>query len=240
MDTIEGTDFILNVLLQNDGAPFIPDNGTVSFTVIDHTGQPLVGYQNVPVTTTPTTFQIAVTLPSTVNSIGSGRKFERRTVVVSGQTAGRPFRITEVYRVIPYLNFSVTPQQVRAFIGLQKKELDDQDIDLLSSYLAVEEDIGSDILSQALSSGTVTEFAANDCIKLMAVLKVLPSVKNRMSQSEQDGTISFTRPVIKDFKEIEAAARDMYFAAKLAVTGEVENTLSLVLVTTDTDPITGS
>lgn len=240
MDFIEGTDAILSVLLQRDGQPFIPDSGTVSYTVLDHNGNPVVGHQGVPVVTSSTQVSIQIVLPALINSIAIGKRFERRTVTIVGTTNGKPFRIVEAYRVIPYLNFSVTPNQVRSFIGLQKKELDDDDIDLVAAYLAVEDDIGSDELGTALASGTIAEISANECVKLMAVLKVLPSVKNRMSQSEQDGTISFSRPVIKDFKEIEAAARDMYFAAKLVVTGEVENSLPLILVTTDTDPITGS
>ena len=239
MDFFIGTDVNLKIVLQRDGEPFIPDVGSVKYTVHDHTGAPISGLQDVDVVTTTTTFAVSVNVPAAQNQVAVQRKFERRTVVVTCSRDGVAHRQIGTYRLVPFANYSVTTAQVRSFIGVQEKELEDEDVDLFAAFLFVEEDFGAANLIDALNSGTTREIAANECIKLRAVLEVLPSVKQRIAQQESHGTIGFQRASITDLNGVETAARDRYYSAKMAALGLTEGTITLVLTTTDADPITG-
>ena len=237
MDYFTETDVNLNIILSQDGEPFIPDVGSVKYNLYDHTGTPLIS--NVAVETTTTTFSIQVTVPATDNVIASGRRFERRTIVVVAARGGKFHRQVVSYRLTPFLNHSVLPSQVRAFMGAQEKELPDEDIDLFAAYLMVEKDFNADRLTAALASGTTQELAANECIKLRAVLDVIPSMKQRIAQSETNGVIGFERPTMTDFGEVERAAQARYYSAKMEALGLTETAPTLILTTTDADPITG-
>lgn len=238
MDYFHGTDISLSIILSKDGEPFIPDMGSVKYSVYGHDGTPLAA--DVPVVTSSTTFQIQVEIAASANAIAPQRKFERRTVVVNSNRGGQYHRQTATYRLVPFLNFAIQASQVRGFIGVQEKELPDEDIDLVAAYLYVEKDFTDTRLAEALASGTTQELAANECIKLRAVLDVLPSIKQRIAQSEKNGIIGFERPTMTDFGEVERAAQDRYYSSKMEALGLTETAPVLILVTTDADPITGA
>lgn len=240
MDYFNGTDVGINIIFERDGEPFIPDVGSVKYTVYDHTGIPLSGLEDIEVTTTTSTFSVDVVVPANQNTIDPERKFERRTIIVTATTNGQHHRQVVIYRLVPFLNHSVEPHQVRGFIGVQEKELPDEDIDLFSAYLYVEKDFTTERLNEALASGTTQELAANTCIMLKAVLDVLPSVRQRIAQKETNGPIGFDRVTITDFDEVERAAQARYYSAKMEALGLIETSFSIVLVTQDADPITGA
>jgi hypothetical protein len=240
MDYISGTDVWFSHMFIANGEPFIPDVGSVKYTVLDHSGAPIAGLADVAVTTDSTTFQIGLTIPAANNTVAAGKKFERRTIVIQYLRAGAANRAVKAYRLVPLLNHSVEPQHVRSFFGLQEKELPDAEIDLLAAYLYVEDDFTGVSLDSLLASGTTQELAANECIKLRAVIEVLPSVKQRMAQKETNGVVGFERPVVKDFDDIERKAMERYAAARVQALGLTDTVVSFILTTTDSDPITGA
>jgi len=240
MDYISGTDVWFSHLFIHDGEPFIPDVGSVKYTVLDHAGAPIAGLADVAVTTDVTTFQIGFTIPAVNNTVAAGKRFERRTVLIQYLRAGAANRTVKAYRLVPILNHSVEPQHVRSFIGLQQKELPDAEIDLLAAYLYVEKDFTSASLDALLASGTTQELAANECIKLRAVLAVLPSVKQRMAQKETNGVIGFERPTVVNFDDVERIANERYAAARVEALNLTDTVVSFILTTTDADPITGA
>ncbi len=241
MDYIGGLDANVPFTFIREGAPFIPDVGTVTFTVLNHVGVAIAGLTDVPVTTTTTTFQFNVHIPAVNNDIDVLKSFERRTIVVSYQKDGVYERDVLGYRVIPVAHYSVEPKDIRSFIGLQDKELGDEDIDLFASYLYVQKDLGTSYsLDSLLVSGTTQELAANEMIRMRGVLDVLPSVRQRISQEETNGVTGFKRLTIKDFDAIEAVALGRYAAALSETVISTETATTLVLFTEDADPITGA
>lgn len=239
MDYLSGTAALVNIEFIQDGEAFVPDVGSVEYTVIDHSGAAIVGLQNIPVATTVDTWKVGILIGALYNSVDPSKKFERRTIVVTYTVDGVYGRTSKQYRIIPFLNHSVTPNDVRAFIGVQEKELPDSDIDLLRAYLYVEEAISPTDIGPVLASGTVQELAANRAITAQAVIDVLPSLRQRIAQEETNGITGFKRLTIKDFAEVEMAALNALNDAILEVLNPVVEDMTLILTTTDADPITG-
>lgn len=239
MDVIGGTPAALTIPLVIGKQPVVPDVGSVTYTVFDQANAPISGLVDVPYMTTTTTFQLQILIPSIANSIASGRRFERRRVVVSFLALGQEVQITRSYRVVPDLPHSITPQVVRAFIGIEDHELPDADIDILSAYLTVEKAVTESVLTDALQSGTTLEIAANTLISMRAVLDVLPSAKQRMAQSEKNGVKEFSRVDLKELDKLGAEAERRYQTALDEIVVVTAVNVSLFLTAVGTDAITG-
>jgi tellurite resistance protein len=237
-DYVAGADVRLPIIFAKNGDPIIPDVGTVTYSVLDHTLSPIAGLVDVELTTGPTTYKTTITIPASANSIGTGKRFERRTVVLSYEVQGAAETLRVSYRVTPELNHAVTPAQIRGFLGVNEHELVDADIDLSASYFSVEGLIGATTLATALVSGTTDELAANELIRMHAAMAVIPSLKQRLAQQEQNGVKMFARANISNFEELrkEAQRRFEQGLTTLSTTTPVE--LTLVVVTQDTDPVT--
>jgi len=237
-DFIAGEDIRFPVSFMVGGQPALPDEGTVTYSLRDHEGNPIAALTDVPVVTTPTTHYVELDIPGEHNTLTPGKRFERRIVFVKFKSNGISRGIRDTYRLIPFLNHSVTPAQVRSFLGVNDTELPDEDIDLTEAYFAVEDQLGSDTLSNHLVSGTTQELAANMMIRMRAVLNIIPSLKQRVAQEESSGQKSFLRPVIRDFDALRVEAEKRYLAASEELSSGQMLSLNLVVVTQDTDPIT--
>lgn len=240
MNVVVSTPVALVINFLVGSTPVAPDVGSVSYSVFDQAGTVVPGLLDLPVATTPTTYQTPLLIPGSANTISAGRRFERRKVVISFEVGGQAVQITKTYRITPDLPHSVTPQSVRAFIGIEAHELPDEDIDIFSAYLAVEDDVSEATLAAALVSGTREEFAANTLVEMRTVLSVLPSAKQRMAQSEKNGVKEFSRVDLKELDKLAVEAERRYNEALDKVVVTTETSVSLFLTTTNIDAITGA
>lgn len=240
MDHQAGQQAVVLVSLMRDNMPMIPVSGTVTYTLLDHTGTPLVGHQAVAVDTTATTTELRLVMPADANVIDPARAFERRTILVNYESQFGPTQVTFRYRLLRTLNFTTSVQDVRNFLGINEHEMADDAIDLAKAYFEVEQDLLPVSLADLLVTGTIVEISAETCICMRAVLNVLPSVRQRIAQSEADGVRSFSRPTVAPLGELEAQAIARYRSARLTALG-IEDTVTLayMLVTNDVDPIIG-
>ncbi|CCV12940.1 hypothetical protein [Mesorhizobium sp. STM 4661] len=238
-DYLDGANVTLMVTLVDGGVPVVPTVGSLTYTVRDQEGVAIPALTDVPVTTGPTTFNISVVIPAVNNAVAVGRRFEKRTVTFDFLMNGVSKQQITTYRLTAYLNHSVTPGQIRGFVGVQQHELPDSEIDLMIAFMKVEKEVGLEELGIALASGTTVELAANEMIRMQAVLDVLPSLKQRIAQTETNGLKGFSRPVIRDFSDVERQAQGRYAEALQETTGRTGVDLPLAALTQDTDPITG-
>lgn len=239
---LSGKDVNLTFRYGNDQTPVIPTQTTVSYTVLDHSGDSISGLEDVPVTTGPADFQSTITIPAVNNTIDLLKDFERRTVLIEFESNGKSFTQTESYRLLSLPKYTATPADVRSFLGVNEEELPDEDVDMYAAYLLAAEDFTPVVLDAALQSGTINEVYANDCIAMQAVFSVIQSLKNRVAQSEKNGIMGFDRPTIKDFSDLLAAAWMRYNRGRgilLDLIG-TEADVTLIVVTQDADPVTGA
>lgn len=241
LDFLSGETVNLTFRYGEGSEPIIPDVGTVTYTVLDHSGNAIVGLENVPVVTTTSTFQSTVAIPAINNTIDPTKSFERRTVFVRYQKSGQYFYQRVSYRIIPFLAYTATPEQVRTFLGVNKNELPNEDIDLFASYLFVREAFTDpNDFTNALLAGDNTELVANEAIVMRAAIDIIPSLQNRVAQSEKDGVRGFDRIKITDYSALLAEAYRRYNEAiGLIGSGIVAADFTLLVTTQDTDPVTG-
>ncbi|KQS84259.1 hypothetical protein [Rhizobium sp. Leaf383] len=239
MDVNAGAPTALTIPFLIGTQPVPPDVGSVKYTLKDQLGAPMVGLTDIPYLVAPGIFQIQILVPSSAHQITPGRRFERRTVVVDYKAGGEEVQLIRTYRIVPEPLHTVRPADVRSFIGIEEHEMPDEDIDVLSAYLVVEKEVGADVLTQALSSGTTDELAGNMLIRMRAVLDVLPSAKQRMAQSEQNGVKQFSRVDLKELDKLKDEAERRYREAIDTLVITTETAVTFFLTTTNTDAITG-
>lgn len=220
-----------------DGQPVIPDANSLSYSVFGHDGAVLAGLQDVAMATGNATIMVPV--PGSAHAVGPGLSFERRKVIVSYQVTGQTRMEVLRYRVTPEPVWSVTMEDIRSWIGVRKDELEDGAIDLYEVYLELRELMNPGMLDAALGSGTRLEMVANEALKMLAVLRILPSLKNRMAQSESNGIIAYERPMISDFDLLAATAQGRLSSAMALLSGVSPGSMNFVLTTTNSDPVTG-
>lgn len=198
---VQGTDLAIAVPLIRDGEPFVPDGNSATWTLYGQNGQQMATGTLTGVTDT------TVYVPTTAanNSLLEGSAFEKRFVVVSGLVGGDAFVIRQPYFLIPWINYTATPDDVRAFIGIGSGELPDSDVDLVSAYMDVCYFSTPDLVNAALISASDNERQANRAIVAQAVLLALPSLQARIAKAESDGTVDVTRFDL-DFDALEERA----------------------------------
>lgn len=239
MDFIGSTVVYLPIVFSSTPEPVVPDLNSVTFSVYNQIGEVLLADE--PIVTTGTSFRTTAVIPLMYNNIPSGSLFARRNVVVTFNVDGATYNKTISYRLIPNLPHSVTADEIRAFLGVNTFELGDEDIDIVSSYFAVQEVLTEPVMTLALTSGGYNELRVNDMVRMRSAMMVIPSLKHRVAQQEKNGVKSFTRPAIKTFDDLMAAALARYNDALGLVVGvDLGAQYTLIVVTQDVDPVTGA
>ncbi len=218
----------------------VPDVGSVYYTLFDQAGAPISGQTDVAVTTTASTTKILLSFLAAIFAIDVDRRFEKRTLIVRYAVKSQPRSIRQSFRVVPYLNHSVSPDTIRAYIGINPHELPDTDVDVFIGYLMIEEVVTQAVLEAKLSSGTTAEVSANNLITYQTVLNVIPSLKLRVAQKETNGAVGFDRLAKLDIDKLEADTRAALADALNTVTGRQVDSPVLGVFTLSTDPVTGA
>lgn len=220
--------------------PKVPTVGSVTYTVLDHSGTAIAGLENVPVTTSASTFQSTITIPSLYNTVAPTKLFERRTIFLRFQSNGQSHYQKLAYRLLPTFPYTVNPADIRRFLGVNETELPDEDVDLFSAYLFVRETFTDPTdLDDLLLSGDLNEVRANEAIAMRAAIDIIPSLQNRVAQKETNGVMGFDRIKITDYTALLAEAYRRYNDALLLIGVLTPATdFTLITVTQDTDPVT--
>jgi hypothetical protein len=220
-----------------DGDFFVPDQGSVEWVLRGNDGSKVTSPASV--TTDSSTTYITVKIDELANQ--KDGEVEKRSLVVSYTRNGDPGQIILHYRLVDWLNITITPENVRSWMGITPSELPNGDIDFVRHYFEVKSDLGNQesALDEALKATTRLQYDANMAILYKAVIELVPSVQYRIAQSEQDDVVSQRRMSSLDADKLLQQARKHYADALLSVSGEQSTGPTLFTVTTGADPITG-
>lgn len=242
MDVLSSTPVTLWVDFEAPQGLVIPDVGSTRYSLYDGAGVPLAVDQAL--TPEAEATGVAISISAIHQVIAPERSFERRQVVVTWVAGGQSYQKRLGYRITELPAHSVTPADVRAYLGINEDELRDDEVDLFAAGLALEDLIGKDLLHQAFSSGTLLEIRATRAVVLTAAQLLFPSLRYRIAQSKTDGTLKFER--LKDADAfaglVDATASELTgIAGELGYVPPDTGAPPIILFgTRTTDPITGN
>lgn len=185
----------------------IPDAGSVKVTVRDNAGTPLAGFNKNLVDADSTS--VLITIPGANNTIAAGKVYENRFIVAYFTYKGMPFQAPAFYGIYPFVPLTVTPADARRHTGFSYEELPDDAVDIKAAYINLAINLGTDF-TNALTSGTEKQLAANNLVALRAALDMAHSFQMRMALTEQSQNNTFTR---HDHTDVQKLIDDL--AAKL-------------------------
>lgn len=238
LNVLANTNATLRVAFMFQGDYEIPDLGSVTYTLYDTTGTPVVGFINVAIVTLATSTSYQLQLAAAQNALGVGNLFETRTVVVSYTVNGDGRTLRYSYRIIPFIPMTVTEDDARKLLGVAQNELPDENIDLVEAYFKCCDDTTQAALNAALISSTTLSFHANEMIAAKALLKSIPMMQMRVMAQEHSGTDVMQRYPTFDFDRMLRLAASLYADAKALITGNAQTEYQMIALVTPIDPIT--
>lgn len=218
----------------SDGFP----DGDLDWTVVDATGVPVT---NGSVTPAEGAVSSVITVPADQNLIAGDEIFEHRELQVVWTVNGEAKVETFRYRLEAFLPFGLHEDGVRGLLGLERHELKDEAIDLVSAYGRFEEYVGAAQLLAAEAVGGHTALTIKKGIEAFAARTIVPTLQITLAQKESSGTNQFARGDI-DWDRLIATLDDYVNEAAEIVNPNIDPTgdyTTLLLVAVRPDPVTG-
>lgn len=204
----------------------LPDTGSVTWTLRYHNGTVALADQPVASATS-----VLLQLASEYQTIT--REIENRFVTVKFTISGTPHRIDLSYRLVSFLPLTVTPADVRTYLGLDQEELPDEMVDVLGAYLTCKARVPQ------LETFLVEDpLPAHDLVRAMAALQVADTLPVRVMQSQRSDSNQMTRFRV-DFGVLRKRAEDDIDRLVAHLTEAEQFAFEFVRLGTVIDAVTG-
>jgi len=213
----------------------IPDTNSVTAQLRDQSGALVTGWDPKAIDHAGLN-TVVIEVDGTANTASER---EKRTLIVSYKVAGATYKTTISYFVAPWINTSVTPDDVRVFFGVNADELPDSFIRIEDAYYTAVATYDKVEFDQALSD-TGTMRIANDMILGFAALPLVQVLKIRLMQSESSDQEKYARFSKLDLDSFLPKINAMIVGGATDLFGVTEDTAFFFDVATPTDPITGA
>jgi len=222
-----GDDLVFSDFVIND-EEFTPDSGVVRVRLRDREGT--VIYED-----SPAFNDHIVISESEFGTIPTDEPNIMFTLILNFDSEGRSRVLREFIRIEKHTFIFVTPENVRAALGVSEAELPDNQIDLYTRYYAVNESLGIDILDPAYDARE-----ANELILYEEALRQTMFLELKLLKSFAIDDIRKSRLGQFDFQSLrdrfEALTRELRIKF---VPEQILPTTPLLEVITRTDPFTG-
>lgn len=215
-----------------DGVHVVPTSATV--TVRDETGATIAGLVDAPLDVSST--HTLVSVPGTDNAVPLGSDYVNRYLQVTFLHEGRTHQRHFVYRVRPFIPIAVTPDDVRAELGLDSREMPDDVIDLYGAYLDLKADYD---METALITGTQAALAANRAIAVKAALEMIDSLVFRVAIKMRSEDSALERMTSFDPDKIRIRLGQKLGRLLDVIAGDTTEGSAVLILATPTDAITG-
>lgn len=166
---------------------------------------------------------------------------ELRYVNVEFIYQGKTYHTSQYYFLVENVNFPLSPDDVRAVLGVSAAEVPDSYIDILGAYNQVKAmvEVNTDTILQTGSALLPTLVQA---VKYRAALTNAITIETSMFQSEQADNTMYTRFQKIDFAGLRNELLSRYNEALLKLDQIVDGgtgTVVYAIVAVGTDPVTG-
>lgn len=173
------------------------------------------------------------------NQLGFGVLFDSRdlewTYAVGGQIVNGELR----YSIEARAPYGASNSGVRAKLGVEEKDLPDNDISLIRAFVSFRDTVTAVRLAAVTDEADL--LAVRDAIEAQAALSLIPTMAVRVAVSEDSGTNAYKRQTV-DWGAVAESLSSIIDKAVSAIdptySAAPAGTL-FVLATPDTDPFTG-
>lgn len=144
------------------------------------------------------------------------------------------------YDVEAFLPFGVSRDGVRTKLGLQKDEVPDEEIDLVTAYMEFQDVITDAILSAVTDS--YAKLLVRHAVEALAGLKMIPSLQVRLAKKEVSGISQYQRADI-DWGELAEYLNGLIANGYTALNPDLDPALSgsiFLTVVRSPDAVTGA
>lgn len=222
-----------------EGRAVTPTSATI--TLKNNTGAVVGGIEDEPlVIDTDATYSIfTVGASDNVPTLD----YEIRTFTINFEYEGKDYVFNESYILRQIYFTAVTPDDVRALVGMSSDELPDASIDINGAYERVKAAVTGASLDNIFSSGSALISTARLAIMLAAALYGMKAFELSVMQSEQADNTLYKRFNSMDFTGIvDRLERDLAIAIATlnGVALGATDVVTVFQVATGTDPVTGS
>lgn len=148
--------------------------------------------------------KIVITIPKEANVIEDGDIFSNRILIVNYTLNGTPKESRISYRVIPFVPYVCNKDDVRRTLGVSSTIIEDDMIDLYSSYLKSSSMLADGLLEESLKSSGLKSIKANRIIVINSALTFKNSLMLMTPKIESDSVVSQTRFTMsaEDFEKL--------------------------------------
>jgi hypothetical protein len=215
--------------------------GAVVYSVLDNTGIPLTGYDDVSVTPPVGALSIVVVVSGDDNTVATPL-FETRTLIWEYTTTEGVQTGRVRYRVEKAIPFAVSPDGVRDKLGVEPHDVPDDRIDLLKAYATLASYYTAGALTPYETSGDYTALLISDAIEAVAGLEAIPWMQLSVAKKESSGTNTYERYGEVDWAALTASLTSYITAVNGVIDPLIDPTVLPVifLVAERDDPLTGT
>lgn len=233
------TDYVFRADFVVSGDFVSPDTGSVLLTMQRNDGVVITGYNKEPLTVAPNATSVLVNIPAADNAPTLPN--EIRYLTIDFTVDDVPYKISRFYMLRESVLFPLTPDDVRALLGVDELVIPDSSIDILGAYGLVKSDAGEVDLDAIMTTGGDLLPTVIEAVRYRAAMMYVPIMQNTMFQSEQSDNTNYKRFAKVDF----AALSDSLLARYAELLGLLIGTPAIPTLpvvfakTSETDTITG-
>ncbi|MGN6820263.1 MAG: hypothetical protein ACTHJR_16490 [Sphingomonas sp.] len=184
-----------------------------------------------------------ITISAVDNQLPTGDLIGSRDLDWSFTVGGVAVNDSLRYTLQASLPFAVSCDGVRTKLGVQKKDLPDDQIDLVRAYLSFRDSVTGAALDAADISDPLTLVTIRDAIEATAAFALIPTMAVRVASKETSGTNQFQLQDV-DWEAVGASLQNLIVEGVLIIDPTFDpsaNFTGLFIVAyPDTDTITGA
>lgn len=238
MDYLAGEDISIVVPFVVDGEFVVPDANSVSYTLRGNDGAAISGQVEIDLTPTASATEVKVLIDAEYNA--KTLDIENRFLIVAFQVSGQTYQARVNYRLIDFLTFTCTADNVRALLGVNRREWSDEQIDLVASYYYLASLFEDGAFDEHLQAGSLLSVYANQAIAANAALLALPGLQLSVAGEEGTDSTSYRRLQTIDFEAVRNSIKAVLDNALGSLGAGEFVELSLFASGARTDPFTGT
>lgn len=214
MDIFNGKKAVIRIpVMNNDNYDRLDSNDVIYYSLYDLDGNIVedIDEEYIDPSDLDSASFIDVTIPEEANVIDSAKDFDNRILAVNYTLHGVDRSEKRSYRIIPFVPYTCTANNVRTTLGVPSTVIEDDMVDMYSAYLKCKSLMNEpEDLDEYLKSGSQKTSIANRAITICSALTFRSSLPMLTPKIESDGVVSQTRftTTVDDFNKLFDALQD--------------------------------